>query len=173
MIGVCLKNLTTTGCLLITLEDRDWSVSSQYTGLTHALYQSALDTKEGMESIIRTKENLICFASSIASNAFTALGVRYPPIINLPKLLRTGEAFPSTMSRRLEDVEQGGDPMTAADVRSVINGMSVPRMLSRIDWMHRVGASFEGREELPVIERNLEIDTASVNKVLLGIDGAL
>lgn len=167
VIGVCLKNLSTSGCLMITLENRDWTLSAQYTGLTEELYHSAIDTDRGMESILRTKENIICFASSIAASAFSVMGIKTPPIITLPKLMRMYEAFPPELEKKLETLQQGEEPMSPMELRSVINGVSVPRMLSRMDWLHRIGASFEDRQELPLIEFNLGIDAACVNKVLL------
>lgn len=168
VIGVCLKNLLTPGCLMITLENRDWTISAQYTGLTEELYRSAIDTDRGMESILRTKENIICFASSLAASAFSVTGIKAPPIITLPKLLRMYEAFPVELEKKLEAIQQGEEPMSSATLRSVINGVSVPRMLSRVDWLHRMEASFDDRQELPVIEFNLGIDAACVNKALLG-----
>ncbi|MFA7162469.1 MAG: hypothetical protein WC083_07870 [Candidatus Methanomethylophilaceae archaeon] len=153
---------------MITLENRDWTISAQYTGLTEELYRSAIDTDRGMESILRTKENIICFASSLAASAFSVTGIKSPPIITLPKLLRMYEAFPVELEKKLETIQQGEEPMPSATLRSVINGVSVPRMLSRADWWRRVEASFDDRQELPVIEFHLGIDAACVNKVLLG-----
>ncbi len=147
--------------LLMTLENRDWESTVRWTGLTSSLYQAAITDIDHLKEFITKYPAVISFAGGMTTRAFAALGITVP-VLNIPTLV---EAYRRLLRTPELDVEEEADAGIPAALKWLQTNRPL-RMMSRVDTAVDIGVIFDDMDAaVPVVERNLRIDLATVNKV--------
>jgi len=147
--------------LLMTLENRDWESTVRWTGLTSSLYQAAITDIDHFKEFITKYPAMIAFAGGMTTRAFAALGITVP-VLNIPTLV---EAYRRLLQTPELDVEEEADAGIPAALKWLQANRPL-RMMSRVDTAADIGVIFDDMDAaVPVVERNLRIDLATVNKV--------
>lgn len=147
--------------LLMTLENRDWESTVRWTGLTSSLYQAAITDIDHFKEFIAKYPAVISFAGGMTTRALAALGITVP-VLNIPTLV---EAYRRLLRTPELDVEEEADAGIPAALKWLQTNRPL-RMMSRVDTAADIGVIFDDMDAaVPVVERNLRIDLATVNKV--------
>lgn len=145
---------------IITLPDREWETTAQFTGLTNEIYTENLidDVREDHDFMMDLNSPIAAYSKSCLSAALAVLNIK-ATIIGIPEAVAVAD-HPSVFKPKTEDL------CTIEGVVKWLNSGKPLRKLSRYDLFEskHLQADFN-RGDYPVISKNLTIDRALLNTV--------
>lgn len=166
IVGMGIIDPWTRETRVITIENRDWEGSAQYTGLTADLYEaSAVSEKEFVKEItgiMRKPGFSVAMADRIVTSMAMAVGADWGMVIPLAKAVRYAETGgpPEALTKQFEE---SGEALPARlVVGSIVLTKNMPRMLGRAALARRIAVPWDdmARPEIPTVGSTLALDAA-------------
>lgn len=147
---------------IVTLADRDWENSQDYTGLTPTLYQGNVVQKISDHQFYEELINgpVVAFSGGMTGKSLNAVLSPLP----VPKVITLGSALATAMAPKLYKMKK--PPASADDLVKWLNKGAPLRLGSRKTILDNLGMTVDNRFSTPKMGWNLSVDLALWNHVL-------